>query len=241
MDENCGFCGAAYKPNAAFCASCGQRRIVLDQPGEIRFVFKFFVVLLAVMVPGVIYVAHLEGDPFKTDIAMTAGLAIVTLGFALTRRELWWPLYKSFGFGPLGYLLVLFAAPVVLGLVLGYVHGLHDLFGIQPIDEMQPFRAHHMMWAIGLIVIAPPLVEELAFRGLMFTGLRKTLGVSESFIISSFAFALLHMALPAIITHLPLGLYLCWLRHRSNSLWPAMFAHALHNGGVILVDYLGWA
>jgi membrane protease YdiL (CAAX protease family) len=89
--------------------------------------------------------------------------------------------------------------------------------------------------------VLPPVVEELAFRGLIYTGLRKTLGVSESFIISSFAFALLHMSLPALITHLPLGLYFCFLRHRSQSLWPSMFAHCLHNLGVIVVGQLGWA
>ena len=82
--------------------------------------------------------------------------------------------------------------------------------------------------------------EERAFRGLIYTGLRKTLGVSESFIISSFAFALLHLSIPSLITHLPLGLYFCYLRHRADSLWPAMLAHALHNAGVIAVSYLGW-
>jgi membrane protease YdiL (CAAX protease family) len=238
--EACSFCGAAYRPNAAFCSACGQRRIVLDEPSELRFVIKLYLALLAVMLPGVIYVVHASGDPFATEIALTAGLLLVTLAFALARRPLWWPLYKTFGFGPLGFIAVALAAPIVLALVLGYVHGLGSAFGIRPPDELSSFQGHHVAWMLLLVAVLPPIVEELAFRGLIYTGLRKTLGVSESFIISSFAFALLHMSLPALVTHLPLGLYFCFLRHRSDSLWPSMFAHCLHNLGVILVGHLGW-
>jgi membrane protease YdiL (CAAX protease family) len=238
--DACSFCGALYRPNAAFCSGCGQRRIVLDEPSELRFVIKFYVTQLVVMLPGVVYVVHAKGDPFATLLALSAALLVVTLGFALARRPLWLPLYKTTGFGPLGFLAVLVAAPVVLALVLGYVHGLASAFGIHPPDELDAFRGHHVAWMIGLIAILPPIAEELAFRGIIYTGLRRTLGVAESFIISSFAFALLHLSLPALVTHLPLGLYFCFLRYRSQSLWPSMFAHCLHNLGVILVGHLGW-
>jgi uncharacterized protein len=238
--DGCSYCGAQFKPNAAFCSACGQHRLAHVEPSELAFVIKFFVWMLVVMLPAMIYVVHLKGDPFITDLVASGGLLVVTIGFALARRPLWWPLYKTTGFGPLGFVVVLVAAPVVLALVLGYVHGLSKIFGIHEIDELGSFRGHHVMWMIGLIALLPPVMEELAFRGVIFTGLRKTLGVTESFIISSFAFALLHMSLPALITHLPLGLYFCFLRYRSQSLWPAMFAHCLHNLGVILVDHLGW-
>lgn len=238
--DTCSFCGALYKPNAAFCASCGHRRIDLAEPSELRFVIKLFVAMLAVMLPGIVYVVHLDGGAFETDVILSAGLLIVTLGFALARRPLWWPLYKTAGFGPLGYVLIVLAAPVVLALVAGYVAGLSKIFGIHNPNELAAFDGRHILWAIGLMAILPPLVEELAFRGLIYTGLRKSLGVSESFIISSFAFALLHLSVPSLITHLPLGLYFCYLRYRSQSLWPSMLAHALHNGGVILIDYLRW-
>jgi membrane protease YdiL (CAAX protease family) len=211
------------------------------EPSQLPFVIKFYVALLAVMMPALIYVVHLDGDPFITDIVASAGMFVVTIGGALARRRLWWPLYTTFGFGPLGFVEVLLAAPVVLALVLGYVHGLSHAFGIHPPDDIESFRGHHVLWLLGLIAVLPPLMEELAFRGVIYTGLTKTLGVSESFVISSFAFALLHLSLPALITHLPLGLYFCYLRYRSGSLWPAMFAHFLHNLGVIVIDHLGWA
>ena len=204
--DACSFCGALYKPNAAFCSECGQRRIVLDAPSELAYVIKFFLAQLAVLMPALIYVVHGKGDAFVTDIAASAGLLAVTLAFALARRELWTPLYKTTGFGPLGFMLVLLAAPVVLALVLGYVRGLSNAFGIHPPDELESFRGHHVMWMLGLVAFLPPIMEELAFRGVIYTGLRKSLGVAESFIISSFAFALLHLSLPALISRgLPSG------------------------------------
>lgn len=238
--DACSYCGTLYKPNAAFCASCGSQRVAPAEPSDLPFVIKFFVCQLVVMLPAMIYVVHLHGSPFITDVVASGGLLVVTLGFALARRSLWLPLYKTTGFGALGFGAVLLAAPIVLALVLGYVHGLAKIFGMHEVDELSSFQGHHIMWMFGLVALLPPIMEELAFRGVMFTGLRKTLGVAESFIISSFAFALLHMSLPALITHLPLGLYFCLLRYRSQSLWPAMFAHCLHNLGVILVGQLGW-
>lgn len=238
--ETCSTCGAAYKPNAAFCSACGQRRVVLDEPSELPFVIKFFVAQLTVMLPFIVYTVHLKGSPFVAMMGASAALFVVTLAAAGARRRMWWPLYKTAGFGPLGYALIVLAAPAVLALVLGYVHGLGSAFGIPPEAELEGFKGHPFVWEVVLMAVLPPIMEELAFRGIIFTGLSRTLGVAESMIISSFAFALLHLSLPSIITHLPLGLYFCFLRHRSRSLWPSMLAHCLHNVGVIVVGHLGW-
>lgn len=236
----CSDCGAAYKPNAAFCSACGKPR-TLDEPSQLSFIIKFFVAQLTVMLPFLVYTVHLHGDPFVAVMGASAALFVVTLAAAGVRRPLWWPLYKRAGFGPLGYALIVLAAPVVLTLVLGYVHGLATAFGLHPEAELEGFKGHAFVWQIILLAALPPVMEELAFRGIIFTGLTKTLGIAESMIISSFAFALLHLSIPSIVTHLPLGLYFCFLRHRSQSLWPSMLAHCLHNVGVIVVGYLGWA
>jgi membrane protease YdiL (CAAX protease family) len=235
----CRSCGALYKQRAAFCAACGQPRFE-QEPSELRYVITFYITMLVVMMPALIYVVHLHGDPFATQVVASGALLVVILGFAAGRVKLWLPLYKTTGFGPLGFAVVLVVAPVVLALVLAYVRGLANAFSIHVPAEIDSFRGHHVMWMLGVVAFLPPLMEELAFRGVIYTGLRQTLGVTESMIISSFAFGLLHLAPAALLTHVPLGLYFCWLRERSGSLWPAMFAHCLHNLGVIVVERLGW-
>lgn len=241
IDDRCGGCGAVYKPAAQFCAACGARRAPPAPPSELSFVIKFFVALLVTMLPGIVYVVHFDGSPFAADVALSGALLVVTLAFALARRSLWMSLYATPGFGPRGYLAIVLVAPVVLAVVLAYVRGLGRAFDIHVPDELEVYAGHHVAWMILLVAVLPPLVEELAFRGVMFTGLMRSLRVSEAFVISSLAFALLHMSLPAVVTHLPLGLYFCWLRHRCGSLWPSMLAHALHNTGVIVLGALGVA
>jgi membrane protease YdiL (CAAX protease family) len=236
--DRCGGCAAPYKPGAQFCAACGARRA---PPSELPFVIWFFVAQLATLLPGVVYILHFDGSAFTADVALSAALLVTTLAFALARRSLWTSLYATPGFGPRGYLAIVLLAPLVLAAVLAYVHGMGRAFGIHVPDELEHFQGHHVLWMVALVAVLPPVVEELAFRGVMFTGLRRTLRVSEAFVISSMAFALLHLSIPSVLTHLPLGLYLCYLRYRSGSLWPSMLAHALHNAGVIVVGALGLA
>lgn len=238
--EACASCGALYRPQAQFCSACGQPR-VRAEASELPLVIWFFTALIVVMVPELIYVVHLKGDPFSAMVVASAGLGVVIAMFALARRRLWWPLYRTAGFGPLGYGLIVLAAPVVVALVLGYVTALSHAFDIHDVDELAALRAHGWAWMLALVVVFPPLSEELAFRGIIYTGLTRTLGMWESVLISSFAFALLHLSIPSLVTHLPLGVYLCLLRQRSQSIWPSTFAHALHNLGVIVVAQLGIA
>jgi membrane protease YdiL (CAAX protease family) len=85
------------------------------------------------------------------------------------------------------------------------------------------------------------VIEELAFRGIMFGALlRAQFSPRETVLLTAFAFALLHLSIPSLVTHVPLGLYFGWLRQRSGSLWPGMLAHACHNAGVLAINALGW-
>jgi uncharacterized protein len=235
----CPRCGGALAPEAAFCGQCGRARPAPAPPGGLRVVIAFYLVMLGIQAVGMIYV-QVTKAVFPAIVGMTIALAAVTLAFAIPHRALFLDAYRRVGFGPLGYALILLAAPVVCAIVLGYVHGLAGLFRIHVPSELEGFEAHGLGVAILLVAVIPPIEEELAFRGLVYGALRGTLSVGETFLISSFAFALIHLAIPSLLTHFPLGLYLCWLRHRSGSLWPPMFAHACHNLGVILAEHQGW-
>jgi membrane protease YdiL (CAAX protease family) len=233
---SCSHCGGPLAPDAAFCGQCG--RPAPRPTAGLRFVIAFYLAMLGVQTAGLIYV-QVTDDVFPATVATMLGLVTLTLAFAIPHRALVLPTYRRAGFGPSGYGLILLAAPIVCALVLGYVHGLATLFGIHVPSELEGLD--NLAIAVLLIVVLAPLDEELAFRGLIFGALRTSLTLGETFLISSFAFAMLHLSLPSLLTHFPLGLYLCWLRHRSNSLWPPIFAHACHNLGVIFAAHHGWA
>jgi sodium transport system permease protein len=115
---------------------------------------------------------------------------------------------------------------------------------VQELGTLQ--SATHAFWWAPLLVfgLLPAVVEELAFRGFILTGLRRRLPAWSAIVLSSFLFALYHMnvfqVLPAFILGLVLGLLAAW----SNSVVPGMLFHLLYNGvllGVALLPTLGYA
>jgi len=88
------------------------------------------------------------------------------------------------------------------------------------------------------LVILPPLVEETVFRGFVYTGLRGKLKPLWAALLTSVLFASAHLQFGsgkpllwvAAIDTFSLSLVLCYLRQKTNSLWPGIMLHALKNG-----------
>jgi uncharacterized protein len=238
LELHCLACGAPFKPDAAFCASCGRRRGLVDH--AITFVIWLYLALLAIQVIGLI-AGRLDASPFPLTAIATLAMAATTVAVTATRARLVAAPYRRAGFSPLGYALILLAAPIILLAVDAYVDLIVRAFDLTRRDDLAGLEGSSLPSILVIIAIAPPLFEELAFRGLMFGALERTLRRSEIYVLTSFAFAILHLSIPSLLTHLPLGLYFCWLRERSGSLWPSTFAHFCHNLGVIILVFRGWA
>lgn len=91
---------------------------------------------------------------------------------------------------------------------------------------------------VGISLVAiPAIYEEVLFRGLLFTGLRKRLSLIHTSILISSIFAAAHLQLGAKAPLLwaaaadtfVLSLVLVYLRERTGSLWPAIGLHAIKN------------
>ena len=88
------------------------------------------------------------------------------------------------------------------------------------------------------LVVLPPLVEETVFRGFVFTGLRNKLKPIGAALITSALFATAHLQVGsgqpllwvAALDTFTLSLVLCYLRQKTDSLWPGILLHALKNG-----------
>jgi len=87
------------------------------------------------------------------------------------------------------------------------------------------------------LVVLPPLVEETVFRGFVFTGLRNKLKPLWAALITSALFATAHLEFGngkpllwiAALDTFTLSLVLCYLRQKTDSLWPGILLHALKN------------
>jgi hypothetical protein len=86
--------------------------------------------------------------------------------------------------------------------------------------------------AVSLLeyVIFAPIFEELAFRGLLFTMLRRRFAFLPAALISTSLFALAHgYSLIGFVSVFWSGFLWAWIYERTGSLIPSMVAHAMNN------------
>lgn len=130
-----------------------------------------------------------------------------------------------------GLLLAVIAVPAI-GLINLLVQSLlgGDIENPQ-IEALAPVAVSPVNFLIMILLagILVPLVEELAFRGLLQGWLRERIGAKGALALSSLIFALMH-GIPALIPALLLvGGLLAWLYESSGSLWPSIAMHAAFN------------
>lgn len=80
------------------------------------------------------------------------------------------------------------------------------------------------------IVVGAPILEELVFRGYLWTVFERGAGRWVAFIASSLLFALFHGDPVHVVSLVPTAFFLGWLRLVSGSVWPAVAAHFVNNG-----------
>lgn len=127
---------------------------------------------------------------------------------------------------------MLFIVIIAGGLVLRYI-GVTDISNNEAVIRSMFIPE---VWAsvalfIG-IVIAPPIVEELIFRKVLYGFVDRSFGYIAAIIISSLVFALLHIQGDYIqlIVYFPLGLVLGYVYHKSNhNIWVVIGVHMLNN------------
>ncbi|MDX2307558.1 MAG: CPBP family intramembrane glutamic endopeptidase [Hyphomicrobium sp.] len=88
-------------------------------------------------------------------------------------------------------------------------------------------------WLTAIVaVVLAPLWEELTFRGFLLSALAKTaLGFWPAAILSNVIWTALHASysIPGLASVFVAGLVLSWVVWRTNSIWPAIAAHAIGN------------
>lgn len=132
-----------------------------------------------------------------------------------------------------------FGAALAAVLAVEAVVELSGLLG--SLEEMKAMSASERS-ALGLAnaVLLAPVVEELLFRGLLFTALRRHLAVLPALALTTIAFGLLHLenGLLHVISVLPAGAFLGYAREMSGGIGLPILLHACMNAAVILAGLL---
>ncbi len=171
---------------------------------------------------------------------MIVGMALIVLELALF-IPVWWFVFhrhragwkelgfRSFTWKDLGISCGLLVGTYVFMFVYGIVL---SVFQIEPdVNWIEIFENQASPgWLIFTVVIVAPFLEEILFRGFIFTGFRNKYGWVNAMLISGVLFAVNHLQLVGLITYFLLGCILAYLRHASKSLWPSIFFHMVING-----------
>ncbi len=134
-------------------------------------------------------------------------------------------------------------APLAAGLLAGLLAGaigvayLWTVMNFEVLDLPKIFtrqrQGHtYLMWLIALTVVAAPIFEEFIFRGLIFAGLRRSVGLLPSAVASAAVFAAVHPA-ASILPVFALGVCAALAYERTQTLRAPMLTHAVYNAMVV--------
>jgi hypothetical protein len=92
-------------------------------------------------------------------------------------------------------------------------------------------------WLIVFVVgaLVPGICEEITFRGLIQTGLRRSFGTRHAVVWTGFLFALLHLNPWNFLGLWFFGVFLGYLTERTGSIRPAIILHLLNNTFALIV------
>jgi hypothetical protein len=132
----------------------------------------------------------------------------------------------ALGLRPVGWKYPVFGALGTLALSVAVSQVGVEPQGVKQVIDVLP---GHLGVSLLLLAALAPVVEELVFRGLLYGWVAGRWGSLAAWIVSSLAFAAAHIEPAHVIMVLPLGILFGWLRRRTDSLLPSMFAHVVNN------------
>jgi sodium transport system permease protein len=92
-------------------------------------------------------------------------------------------------------------------------------------------------WVLLLsFALAPAVCEELAFRGFILSGLRRSGSKWTAIVVSSIFFGAAHAIFQQSLVAFLLGLVIGYLAVQSGSLWPGVLFHVVHNSLALMAQ-----
>lgn len=102
-------------------------------------------------------------------------------------------------------------------------------------EQLLGTRGVELALVLLVAVLLAPVFEEIFFRGLFYSALRRKMGPRAAVLLNGLIFGALHFQPLYMVSLVLVGMVLAFLYERTDSLFASMTAHALYNLVVILV------
>ena len=235
----CRQCGTPWMPDWADCPHCAKRVELLVIPDEGRPIGSALALYFCWLGLSTIaaFWAIAGGDELTVDVAQSIAASVLVLCWCIPARGQLMPALrrvphvKWFGLAFIGAFATFAAAS-------GALRALQWLCDLREIRYTDVYFDAGYGWALSILLVCvqPAIFEELAFRGVIFSSLRRILNARETVLVSALMFMILHLAVPSFVHLFLIGLILGWMRHRTGSLYPGMVLHFTHNLLCVLAE-----
>lgn len=187
----------------------------LNTDGDRYFYYMFLLQLATIGLPTIFYLVWR-----KKNIKYTLRLRKINLPEILL----------SIGLAVFGYGVIVFIN--LLWIIFLSRFGTPQAAAIPPIDT-----GRHYLMAIIVIAATPAVLEEFMFRGVIQRGYERY-GRLASIFFTGILFAFLHLSIVSIPAIIVMGILLCYIAYRSNSIWPSIIYHFVNNAIAVTFAYI---
>jgi sodium transport system permease protein len=170
--------------------------------------------LVVVATPALLMAVMLTRNPVQTLLLKRPPLAALPLAMLLA--------------------LVLHPAVIMLQVVVRRIYPINEEL-VEALHGM--FAQPESLWVLLLtFALIPAVCEELAFRGFILSGLRRSGSKWTAIAVSSIFFASAHAIFQQSLVACLLGLVIGYLAVQTGSLWPGVLFHVVHNSLALLAQ-----
>lgn len=195
--------------------------------------------MLATNLLGMVVARALDTDHPWIDVGVTAADAVILAVFCRRDHAHLAPLLRVAPIPPRAWAIAGVLLLGMAGAAEAWLRLASQMFDI--VEFLPPFRTHGWpLWsAFLLMVVLPPILEELAFRGFLLARLTRLIGARDAVLLQAAVFAIVHMSPVILPSHFAMGLALGIATRRTGSLVPGMLMHALWNGWCFAEELVG--
>ncbi len=143
--------------------------------------------------------------------------------------------YKNVLSGITAYVFMLPILISVLILSMLLLNAMGYKFPAQPVFDMflEEKRSNVILFLTIFVSILGPIIEEIFFRGFLYSAVRKRFGVLSGVLLSAALFSILHTNIAGFAPIMILGILMAFLYETTGSLVAPMAVHIIHNSIIV--------
>ena len=159
---------------------------------------------------------------------------LVALGISLKN------FFKNVFYGIIGYIAAIPVLVAALFIIVALVNLMKYVPEKQAVVElfMKEKNAPFLIYTSIFAAFAGPIVEELFFRGFMYSAFKKSIGIFWAGLLTSMLFSALHTHVVGFLPILILGMLLAYLYEKTGTLVSSITVHTIHNLSMVFFVFL---